>query len=109
MILSFVWVVLVRFFVGCIVWTTIVLVLLWLFFFGVWSYLHSDIFDTTLLTSAVSDSIAAIDSSLEFVDVADYGLTEATFNFTSAGSTFNFNTGIFDFSISTSLLYTIAA
>ena len=109
MILSFVWVVLVRFFVGCIVWTTIVLVLLWLFFFGVWSYLHSDIFDTTLLTSAVSNSIAAIDSSLEFVDVADYGLTEATFNFTSAGSTFNFNTGIFDFSISTSLLYTIAA
>jgi len=110
MVLGLLWVILVRFFVGCIVWTTIVLVLVTLFFFGVWSYLHSGIFDTTALTTALANTLSSLDSAVSFVNLTNYGVSQTTFNFSSAvGANVAVDLGIFNFNISATLLYTISA
>ena len=108
MILSFMWVILVRLFVGCIVWTTIVLVLMALFFFGVWSYLNSGIFDTSALTNAMAKSIANLDLLISFANLTDSGISDA-FNFTSDDSSFALNLGVFELNVDTTQVYTISA
>lgn len=101
-LMGFAWIILIRLFVGVIVWTTIVLLITAFAVFGAWSWLKAQVFDTTALALFLSTqtflNLDAVAHHLTFLNSTGDGFNTA-FNLTGADITESFAFDLQSFSV----------
>lgn len=101
-LMGFAWIILIRFFVGFIVWSTIVLLITAFAVVGAWSWLKAEVFDTTALALFLSTqsflNLDGVAHHLAFLNTTGDGFSTA-FNLTGADITEEFAFDLQSFSV----------